>query len=304
MATADPVTATPNAAVPPSQTPRPRPRPAEFMTNLAAELAAGEIHLPSIPEVSERVQRTLDDERATPATVAQVIATDAALAARVLRLANSTAYNPSGRPVTDLPSAVNRLGYQLVRCAAVAFALKQMKLSGEQRELQPQLQELWRKGTLVAALAFVLAKETKAVNPDEALVTGLLHNVGRLYILVRAHSKGPDVAADAGWDLVLHDWHPRIGRAILTQWRFPEAIVDAVGDQNQWDRVGTGGEPLSDVLVAATSLVPCAFDRDLLDDTLIAIAPFRRLGLEAESCRRLLASTAHQVRSLRDALLG
>ena len=296
MANAEPLNATP--------TPAPAPKPAEFMRNLAAELAAGEIHLPSIPEVAERVQRTLDDERASPAMVAQVIATDAALAARVLRLANSSAYNPSGRSVTDLPSAVNRLGYQLVRCAAVAFALKQMKLSGEQRELQPQLQELWRKGTLVAALAYVLAKETKAVNPDEALVTGLLHNVGRLYILVRAHGKTADVASDAAWDLVLHDWHPRVARAILSQWNFPESIVNAVGDQNQWDRPGEGEDRLTDVLVAATSLVPCAFYRELLDDTVTSVAPFRRLNLDVESCKRLLAGTAHQVRSLRDALLG
>ena len=282
----------------------PASAPAEFMHNLARELAAGEIHLPSIPEVAERVQRTLDDERASPAVVAQVIATDAALAARVLRLANSAAFRSGGKEVTDLPTAVNRLGHQMVRCAAVAFALRQMKLSGEQRELQPQLQELWRKGTLVASLAYVLARETKAVNPDEALVTGLLHNLGRLYILVRVHGRAPDLARSAAWDLVLHDWHPRIARAILAHWRFPESIVNAIGEQNAWDREGNGGERLTDVLVAATSLVPCAFYRELVDDTVTSVAPFRRLGLDAEGCRRLLAGTAQQVKGLRDALLG
>jgi HD-like signal output (HDOD) protein len=280
------------------------PTPSDFMRNLEAELAAGEVRLPSIPEVAERVQRALDDERATPTIVAQVVATDAALAARVLRLANSAAFNPSGQPVTDLPTAITRLGHQLVRCAAVAFALKQLKLSGGQGALQPQLQELWRKGTLVASLAYVLARDTKAVNPDEALVTGLLHNVGRLYVLVRAHDHGTAFASGAAWDRVLHDWHPRIARAILQHWNFPAEIADAIGDQNAWDGPNPRAERLTDILVAATSLVPCAFYRELLDDTVTSVAPFQRLDLTAEDCRRLLAGTAQQVKSLRDALLG
>jgi len=62
--------------------------------------------------------------------------------------------------------------------------------------LRRSCHELWRKGTLVASIAYVLARETRAANPDEALVAGLMHNIGELYIAVRAHQHGAVLGAD------------------------------------------------------------------------------------------------------------
>jgi HD-like signal output (HDOD) protein len=275
--------------------------PFDITRKLAAELAAGDVQLPSFPDVAVRVQRVLEDERATPAQIAKVLGADAALAARVLRLANAAVFNRSFKAVNDLPTAVSRLGFELVRCAAMSFALRQMKLVDADSALRPQLQELWRKGTLVASIGYVLARETGAARPDEALVTGLLHNIGRLYLIVRAQALSSAVAETGMWDQVVHDWHPRIGSAILEYWKFPEPIVRAVADQNAWDRPATGNR-LTDVLIAATSLVPCVFYRQLLDDTVTAVAPFQRLGLATADCNRLLAATAPHINGLRDAL--
>ena len=276
--------------------------PFDVTRKLAAELAAGDVRLPSFPDIADRVQRVLEDPRATPAQIAKVLGADAALAARVLRIANSSVFNPSGKPVTDLPHAVSRLGFQLVRCAAMSFALRQMKLVDADSDLRPQLQELWRKGALVASIGYVVARETHATNPDEALVTGLLHNVGRLYLLLRARTLSSAVIETGMWDQVSHDWHPRIGAAILEHWKFPERVVRAVADQNAWDRPTSSGGALTDVLIVATSLVPCVFYRELLDDTVTAVAPFRRLALATEDCNRLLAATAPHIHGLRDAL--
>lgn len=276
--------------------------PFDLTRKLTAELAAGEVHLPSFPDVAARVQRVLEDPKATPATIAKVLGADAALAARVLRIANSSVFNPGAQPVTELPSAINRLGYDLVRCAAMAFAMRQMKLVDAESALRPQLQELWRKGALVAALGYVVARETRAARPEEALVAGLMHNLGRLYLLVRARGLAGAIEEAGLWDQVVHDWHPRIGRLILEHWKFPPAIVLAVAEQNAWDQPSVGGTRLSDVLIVATSLVPCVYYRQLLDDTVTAVAPFRRLGLTAHDCNRLLAASAEQIASLRDAL--
>lgn len=276
--------------------------PFDVTRKLAAELAAGDVQLPSFPDIAARVQQVLEDPRATPTQIAKVLGADAALAARVLRIANSSVFNPSGRPVTDLPHAVSRLGFQLVRCAAMSFALRQMKIVDADSELRPQLQELWRKGALVASIGYVVARETHATNPDEALVTGLLHNVGRLYLLLRARTLSSAVIETGMWEQVSHDWHPRIGSTILEHWKFPERVVRAVADQNAWDRPTAGGGALTDVLIVATSLVPCVFYRELLDDTVTAVAPFRRLALATEDCNRLLAATAPHIHGLRDAL--
>jgi HD-like signal output (HDOD) protein len=130
----------------------------------------------------------------------------------------------------------------------------------------------------------------------------LLHNIGRLYLLLRARSLSSAVAETGMWDQVSHDWHPRIGRAILEHWKFPERVVMAVADQNAWDRPVAGASRLTDVLIVATSLVPCVFYRQLMDDTVTAVAPFQRLGLATEDCNRLLAAAAPHIHGLRDAL--
>ena len=72
--------------------------PSEFLKELSAELASGDLRLPSFPDIAQRVQQAVEDPRATPAQVARVIGSDAALAVRILRLANSAFLNPSAKP--------------------------------------------------------------------------------------------------------------------------------------------------------------------------------------------------------------
>ena len=278
--------------------------PSEFLKELSAELASGDIRLPSFPDIAQRVQQALEDPRATPVQVARVIGIDAALAVRILRLANSAFLNPSAKPITELQQAVKRLGHQLVRCSAVSFALQQMNTGESVAMLRPQLKELWRKGTLVASIAYVLARETRAANPDEALVAGLMHNIGSLYITVRAHQHGAALGVDDAATQVLNNGHPRIAGAILGHWKFAPSIVSAVSNQNAATLPAIGAGPLTDVLIAAISLVPCVFFRGLLDDTVTSVASFQRLELDAAACKRLLSTTARQIKSLHSALVA
>jgi HD-like signal output (HDOD) protein len=256
------------------------------------ELALGDIRLPSFPDIAARVQRVLEDPRSAPAKVAAVVRSEAALAARILRLANSAFLNPSGEQISDLRVALTRLGLQLVRCTAVSFALQQMQFGGSESAPRARLQQLWREGALVAAIAYVLARETRTANPDEALLAGLLHNIGKLYI---ALSVPPGVEAAAA-----EATHAQIAAAILTHWNFPAAIVAAVGNQNAAG--GAGGESLTDIVQAATVLVPCVFDRNAMPEIIAAVPAFQRLKLTAEGCNQILAASAEQIRSLRAGL--
>jgi HD-like signal output (HDOD) protein len=277
--------------------------PAEFLKELWAELARGDLQLPSFPDVAQRVQQALEDTRTTSAKVARVIGIDAALAVRVLQLANSAFLNPTSKPTTDLQQAVNRLGHQLVRCTAVSFSIQQMTKSVD-AVLRPQLHELWRQGALVASIANVLARETGAANPDEALVAGLMHNIGCLYIIVRAHEHGAVRGADDAVIRQLNQGHPRIAGAILGHWKFAPTIVSAVSNQSGTAVPAADSARLTDVLIAAIALVPCVYDRELLEDTVAAIPSFRRLGLDATAGEHLLHTTAEQIKSLHNALVG
>jgi HD-like signal output (HDOD) protein len=231
-----------------------------------------------------------------------VIGADAALAARILRLANSAFLNPSGQSITDLRHALTRLGNQLTRCTAVSFSLQQMEFGAGQADFQPRIRELWREGTLVAAIAYALARETRAAIPDEALMAGLLHNIGRLYAAVNAPRRATGGGEEGAWERVVEEWHARIASSILKHWKFPTAIIAAVADQNAPDREPSGEDGLTDLLIAAIALQSCVFHRELLDDTVTAGAPFQRLGLGSAECQHLLVTAADQIKALRVAL--
>jgi HD-like signal output (HDOD) protein len=268
---------------------------------LSLEVAMGEVRLPSLPDIATRVQQVLEDPKAARTKVAQVISADAALAARILRLANSAFFNTSNQQIFDLQQAITRLGTQLVRCTAMSFSLQQMEFGKGDAQLRPHIRELWRRGALVAAIAYVLARETRAGKPDEALMTGLMHNIGDLYITVAAPGRNADGGGNDAWLQLVQEWHPRIAGSILKHWKFPPAIIEPVLNQNTVDETGSNAS-LTDVLIAAIALGACVFRRELLDDAVTAAPSFRRLRLDAADCNRLLASAGVQIKALRAAL--
>jgi HD-like signal output (HDOD) protein len=269
---------------------------------LSLEVAAGDVHLPSLPDIAARVQKVLEDPRAPRTRVTQVIGADAALAARIIRLANSAFLNPSTERIFDLQQSVTRLGTQLVRCTAMSFSLQQMEFGNGQGKLKPHIRELWRMGALVASIAYVLARETRAAKPDEALMTGLMHNIGNLYITVSAPRVADGGAESEAWETLMREWHPRIAGSILKHWKFPAAIVAAVVDQNNENRAleETGG--LTDVLIASIALGSRVFRSEPIDDAVTTGPCFQRLGLGAGDSKQLLAAAALQIKALRAAL--
>ena len=277
--------------------------PGIFLRKLTMEIAVGDIRLPSFPDIAARVQKVLEDPKSAPAKVAVVVRSEAALAARILRLSNSAFLNPSGEQISDLRVALTRLGVQLVRCTAVSFAIQQMQPGNCEPTLKSKLHDLWREGALVAAIAYVLARETQTANPDEALLTGLMHNIGRHYITLNMPKGGGAPSQTPTWSSAVRELHPQIAVSILQHWKFPPAIIAAVGHQNSREAVLPIGEHgLTDVLIAATELVPGVFDREVLPDIVATVPAFARLKLAAADCKRILSASAEQIRSLRAGL--
>ena len=113
----------------------------EFIRSLAGELSGGKVDLPSFPEIAVRVRRILSDPKSTIEQIVRVVGSEPALAARLLRISNSASLNRSGRPVTDLRTAINRIGYNMVRSASISFAMSQIRNSNKVAGLEHHLQE-------------------------------------------------------------------------------------------------------------------------------------------------------------------
>ena len=271
-----------------------------FVAELAQEVSKGRVELPSFPDVAVRMRKVLADEDVSNEQIARVVSSDAGLAARVFTLANSAAMNRGGRTVTDLKTAVNRIGHNNVRTAAVSFAIAQLRRASELRHIAKELESLWHEATMVAALAYSIASRAR-INADESMLAGLLHNVGKIYILARANRHATLFSDAPALAQVLRDWHANVGKAIVDNWGFPEDISEAVGEHENIDR--TAGHPdVTDVLTVAVMMSGFVGHEADLELNMQGVKAFWRLGLDNEKCVHVLRDSAEEIALLRTAL--
>ena len=121
--------------------------------------------------------------------------------------------------------------------------------------MRKPLNELWERSVKVAAMSFVVARSWSKVNPDSALLAGLMHGMGRVYILTRA-IKHPALFADTtAYQQIVRDWHPSIAKAVLESWEISPQIIEAIENYTDLDRRSPGDPDLTDVLTVADLLV-------------------------------------------------
>ena len=274
----------------------------DFVRSLAAELSGGNLDLPSFPEIAIRVRRVLSDPNSSVEQVVRVVGSEPALAARLLRISNSASLNRSGRAVTDLRTAINRIGYNMVRSASISFSMAQIRKSNKLAGLEHHLNDLWQRSTLVAALAFVLARNCTKVNPDEAMLTGMMHGIGKLYVLTRVIDHPELFASHSMLNQIISEWHTSIGKAILENWDFSEAMAQAVGDQADLSRIVDGPPDLTDVVAVAIIMASHAADSSDLQAALSDLPAARRLGLDEARTQAVMSESAAEVTALSQAL--
>ena len=154
-----------------------------FLEQITDELAAGPLNLPCFPDVVPRIRQAMADPDSTPEDVVRAAGTEPRLAARLLQTANSSVFNPTGKPITNLRVAVTRLGHHLVQSVTMAFAVQQLKAEPTLRPVASTLIQLWEKSIAVASICQVLARQLR-VPADKVFLTGLLHGIGQLACLV------------------------------------------------------------------------------------------------------------------------
>ena len=270
----------------------------EFLSSLADSLAAGTLDLPAFPQVVIKVQEAFQDPDYTPQKVARVISTERTLADRLMQMANSTAFNATGRVIIDLGVAINRLGAQKVYSVALGHAIAHIRHTESLRPIAPRLDELWSECVTVAHFSEAVAKRGSLPFPG-AFAAGLLHGIGRFYILVKSASRG---ASHVPLHAALVDaWHPVIAQAVLKNWQMDEAVCEAVGAQAEVNIVRVGPPTLTDVLIASIRLATRM--RNSYDtSTLNAGGAFVRLDLTLEACKSLIAQASEETRALQRAL--
>lgn len=226
-----------------------------FLQQLAEDLNSREINLPSFPDVVISIRAALEDPKCTSERLAGVVRTDPVLAARLLMSANSAFHNRAGIEIVDLDLAIGRLGFEVVRNTAITLAVEQIFNASEYADMHEAMKEIWSSSLSLASMSFVLARHADSVNADSAFLGGLLHSIGKLYILTRARDYPILMGDTDSLAAVILQWAPSVGRSIVESWGFSEEIAASMEIEDNLNSAGDASATLVDVVYAAKLLL-------------------------------------------------
>jgi putative nucleotidyltransferase with HDIG domain len=202
----------------------------KFVTGMLDDIKSNRLKLPILPEVAIRVRDAVNDADSSAGKVAKIVSSDAALASRLLQVANSPLFRGASK-LESVQSAIARLGVPQVRSLVTSLIMKQLYQT-KSNILKKRMQRLWEHSTEVAAISHVLARKFTKLKADEAMLGGLLHDIGVLPILVKAEGIPELATNDNALEEVIIKLHASIGRIILEAWKFPAELV-AVAAQHE-----------------------------------------------------------------------
>ena len=195
---------------------------------IASEASRGELSFPTNVNTSLQIQSALDDPDCHLDRAVKLVSAEPLLAARMVAIANSVAYNPGGREITNVNAAVARLGFRPLRSLVAAQIMRQFASMLSDPGLRIKAAQLWEHSAQTAAIAHVLAKRITGEDPETAFFTGIVHDVGGFYLLSRA-SEFPGLLDGGG-----EDWREygerSIGRAVMKKLAVPEMVLATMED--------------------------------------------------------------------------
>ncbi|MET0052255.1 MAG: HDOD domain-containing protein, partial [Candidatus Thiodiazotropha sp.] len=195
----------------------------QFLNELNQAIDSNKLILPTLPEVALKVRDAVDREDSSANQIAEIIASDAALSARLLQVANSPLYR--GRVhIDNLQMAVARLGVRLVRSLVVSLIMQQI-FQATNDTLDSKFRQIWEESVQVAAISRVLSNNLPHLDKEQAMLAGLIHNIGALPVLAMAENYDELLENPVELDRVLGILSPQIGQRILELWDFPETLI-------------------------------------------------------------------------------
>ncbi len=275
----------------------------KILEDIARDLSGSEISFPTFLDITFQVRTALKDPNLNVEQLAKLVGAEPLMSAKIIRMSNSVAMNPSGREIADVKSAIVRVGMEAVRTVSFAVAMEQLLKSKQMQPFEGISQRLWEHTSHVAALCRVLARKIAKINGDEAMFAGLVHDIGVFYLMSRA-ANFPELVNDKPeLHALLVGWHDNIGHALLSALNLPESVLVAV-QEHETDREIKEIHSLSDVLYVANKIAnraACWRDPEL--DGVVDTSMLESI-LDPETLASIIEESQEEVQSLKSALGG
>lgn len=236
--------------------------------------------LPTLPEVALRVRDTVEDPDSNLDDVHNIISSDPALSARIVKVANSPLLRAS-QEISDLKMALMRLGMEYTANIATGLAMEQM-FQATSSIVDRRMREVWQRSSEVAGISHVLCRHRTSLQADKATLGGLVHQIGVLPILTFAEEHPVLLKDSFSLDAVIKKLHPAIGKAILKKWEFPVELQSIPLEYLKFSREVPEADYV-DIVTVAVLQSHMGSDTDMANIDYNSVTAFKRLDLEADS---------------------
>lgn len=205
----------------------------EFLAELYENINSDQLELPARPEVALRIQKLTADPDAGVAELTELIQTDATLAGAVIYATNSPRFR-AAKEITSVRDAIIRLGFSNTRILATTLALRQV-FTAKHLAAREAMADVWSESVLRSAYSHLLSEKLRLLNPDRALLAGLLASVGAVPIIQFYDQRGSEVKGRAELDHLLGKLIGVTGVLVINYWELGSDLVTVAEQSGSWD---------------------------------------------------------------------
>ncbi|MEJ1381168.1 MAG: HDOD domain-containing protein [Candidatus Sedimenticola sp. (ex Thyasira tokunagai)] len=250
-----------------------------FAIGLREDIDQNRVKLPTLPTISLEALLVVNDADSSMADVAKIISKDTAMAARLVRYANSPLYQGVST-VSSVKGAITRIGFDAVKHAILSLAMRDVFTTAF-KSIRERMETLWKHSVSVAAKSAVLAGHFHHLNSDEAMLAGLIHDVGVIPILLKAKNHEVLLEKESYLDKVIDLLHMSTGKFMLSHWNFDPVMIEVAGNCDRLDRELKGSEvDYVDIVQVANILSYKGSHRQYDKLVLENVPAAKRIGLE------------------------
>ncbi len=253
----------------------------KFVDELKQDLKHNRLTLPTMPTIAIEALMVINDADSSAADLVKVISKDASITARLIRYANSPFYGMV-HPISAIKPAITCIGFKQVKHAIYAVCMKDV-FKTSVTDIQKRMEELWAHSVKVGSKAVELAESRREFDPEVALVAGLIHDIGKIPLLIKLCNYEALVGYDKFLDKLLHKLHPSMGKAILKKWEFDPDLIAVAAEHENVNRQPKDSVPdYADLIQVANILSYDGTGHPLAGLDKNKIGAFKRLKITSE----------------------
>ncbi|MFC6337341.1 HDOD domain-containing protein [Pseudomonas sp. CCM 7891] len=249
--------------------------------------------LPTLPEVALNIRQAAEDPEISISHLSKVIGRDTALSARLIKVVNSPLLRAT-QEVTDLHTAITRLGTNYSSNLAIGLVMEQI-FHARSDVIEQKMRDVWRRSLEVAGVSYALCRKHSQLQPDQAALGGLVHQIGVLPILTYAEDHYELLSDPVSLNHVIESIHPQLGDKLLRVWDFPQMLVDVPG---YYLDLGRDSDKLDYIDLVQVAVLYChkGTDHPLATVPLSTLPAFKKLRINPEN--RTLNAEMDEARSM------